>query len=64
MKLTNQFNFEEFQRDPILEKYDTVTEHNNKILNLEFGIYFKNLLFSINEYLQNKANFQNYLLTP
>lgn len=51
MKLTNQFNFEEFQRDPILEKYDTVTEHNNKILNLEFGIYFKICYFrSMNIY--------------
>lgn len=64
MRLHNSINFEEFQRDPFLEKYDTVTEHENKILNLEFGIYFKNLLFSMNEYSQNKTNFQNYLLTP
>lgn len=64
MRLHNSINFEEFQRDLFLEKYDTVTEHENIILNLEFGIYFKNLLFSMNEYLQNKTNFQNYLLTP
>lgn len=40
MRLHNSINFEEFQRDLFLEKYDTVTEHENIILNLEFS-YFR-----------------------